>query len=262
MSQLRFDAELLPRLEALYETEDVRRRRRLVREALAAAPGDRVLDAGCGPGFYATELLRDVGSTGSVVGVDRSAEMLAAARHRTEGLANLTFLEGDVTALPVDDAAFDAALCVQVLEYVPDTGAALTELHRALAPGGRLVVWDVDWSTTSLHSGDEARTQRVLGAWDGHLAHPTLPRVLPSRLRDAGFEDVRLDAHAFATDRFVPGTYLGTILGLVEAYVAGLGDDAAEDVRGWIGDLRDLDAQGAFYAAVTQVRVAARRPGA
>jgi arsenite methyltransferase len=83
MSQLRFDADLLPRLEALYGTEDVLRRRRLVREALAATPGDRVLDAGCGPGFYATELLDDVGGDGSVVGVDRSREMLAAARHRS-----------------------------------------------------------------------------------------------------------------------------------------------------------------------------------
>ena len=44
MSQLRFDADLLPRLEALYGTEDVLRRRRLVREALAATPGDSVLD--------------------------------------------------------------------------------------------------------------------------------------------------------------------------------------------------------------------------
>jgi SAM-dependent methyltransferase len=188
--------------------------------------------------------------------------MLAAARHRTEGLANLTFLEGDVTALPVDDDAFDAALCVQVLEYVPDTAAALAELRRALVPGGRLVVWDVDWCTTSLSTRDDARTRRVLDAWDGHLAHPTLPRILPSRLRDAGFEDVRLDAHAFATDRFAPETYLGTIVALVESYVGGLGDDAADDVRGWVADLRDLDEQGAFYAAVTQVRVAARRPAA
>jgi len=260
MSQLRFDADLLPRLEALYGTEDVLRRRRLVREALAATPGDRVLDAGCGPGFYATELLDDVGGDGSVVGVDRSREMLAAARHRSEGLANVAFLEGEVTALPVGDAAFDAALCVQVLEYVPDVDAALGELHRALVPGGRLVLWDVDWSTISLGTSDEARTRRILDAWDGHLAHPALPRSLPSRLRAAGFEAVRLEAHAFATDRLSPESYLGTLVELVESYVAGRDDVAADDVRGWMDDLRDLDERGAFYAAVTQVCVAARKP--
>ena len=260
MSQLRFDADVLPRLEALYATADVLRRRRLVREALAAAPGDRGLDAGCGPGFYATELLDDVGEDGSVVGVDRSREMLAAAGRRSRGRANVTFLEGEVTALPVGDAAFEAALCVQVLEYVPDVDAALAELRRALVPGGRLVVWDVDWSTISLGSGDDARTKRILEAWDGHLAHPTLPRTLSSRLRAVGFEGVRLEAHAFATDRFSPESYLGTLVGLVEDYVGGRDDVPGDDLRGWSDDLRELDARGAFYAALAQVCVAARKP--
>jgi SAM-dependent methyltransferase len=48
--------------------------------------------------------------------------------------------------------SFDRALSVQVLEYVSDPAAALADLHRALRPGGRLVVWDVDWSTVSWHS--------------------------------------------------------------------------------------------------------------
>ena len=177
MSQLSFDADLLPRLEALYRTVEILRRRRIVRETLAAAPGERILDVGCGPGFYAADLLEDVGPSGSIVGVDRSPQMLGAARQRNEAKRNASFLEGEATAPPVEDGSFDAALCVQVLEYVPDTVAALTAMRRALRPGGRLLVWDVDWSTVSLHSTDPARTARVLEAWDGHLAHPALPRT-------------------------------------------------------------------------------------
>src|SRR5262245_64392297 len=110
----------------------------------------------------------DVGPTGTVVGVDRSAQMLAAARKRSAGHENISFREGEATALPVDEESFDAALCVQVLEYVPDVVGALTEMHRALRPGGRVVVWDVDWSTVSLNSSDLVRNRRILDAWDGH----------------------------------------------------------------------------------------------
>ena len=177
MSQLSFDADLLPRLEALYRTAEILRRRRIVRESLAAAPGERILDVGCGPGFYVADLLEDVGPSGSILGVDRSPQMLGAARRRNEAKANASFLEGEATELPVEEGSFDAALCVQVLEYVPDTVAALAAMRRALRPGGRLLVWDVDWSTLSLHSTDPALTARVLEAWDGHLTHPTLPRT-------------------------------------------------------------------------------------
>ena len=58
MSQLSFDESLLPKLEALYRTRDVLRRRQLVRDALAVKAGDHVLDVGCGPGFYAGGALR------------------------------------------------------------------------------------------------------------------------------------------------------------------------------------------------------------
>jgi SAM-dependent methyltransferase len=83
VGQLEFDRRLVERLERLYATRDVLRRRELVRAALGARPGDRVLDVGCGPGFYVTELLEAVGREGSVVGLDASADMLAVAARRT-----------------------------------------------------------------------------------------------------------------------------------------------------------------------------------
>ena len=136
MSRLVFDEKLVAQLEELYATRDVLRRRRLIREALDVKAGERILDVGCGPGFYVAELLDEVGPNGSIVGLDASATMLAVAAKRSEGKPNVAFLEADATALPVGDGEFDAALCVQVLEYVPDATAALRELHRALRPGG------------------------------------------------------------------------------------------------------------------------------
>src|SRR5262245_2162678 len=164
------------------------RRRKLVTEALAAGPGDRILDVGCGPGFYVPDLLERVGPRGAVVGVDGSASMLELAARRSEGSENVEFHEADATALPVDDASFDAALSVQVLEYVADIPAALAEIRRALRPGGRAAIWDVDWTTISMRTAEAERMRRMLDAWDEHLTHVALPRTLAAELRGAGFE--------------------------------------------------------------------------
>jgi arsenite methyltransferase len=85
MSQLVFDEDMARQPEAVYRTRDVLRRRQLVRDALAAAPGQRILDVGCGAGFYAVELLERVGAEGSVAGVDNSPQMLAVANGRCQG---------------------------------------------------------------------------------------------------------------------------------------------------------------------------------
>jgi predicted TPR repeat methyltransferase len=92
VSRLKFDKSLVERLERLYATRDVLRRRDLVRTALDAQTGDRVVDVGCGPGFYVNELAEFVGREGSVVGVDVSADMLAVASTRAEGHDNVSFM--------------------------------------------------------------------------------------------------------------------------------------------------------------------------
>src|SRR5215208_1326436 len=174
MAHLEFNEEMAAELEIVYSRRDILRRRALVHEALGAQPGERVLDAGCGPGFYVAEILERVGPEGSVVGVDASPPMLGLAAKRCEGHDNVSFHEGDVTALPVGDAEFDRALSVQVLEYVADIPAALAELLRVLRPGGRVLIWDVGWATVSWHSEDPERMERFLAAWDEHLSDPSL----------------------------------------------------------------------------------------
>ena len=252
MSQLEFDRRLAERLERLYRTRDLLRRRKLVRAALGARPGDRILDVGCGPGFYDIELLEDVGPEGSVVGLDISTDMLAVAAKRAEGHDNVTFHEAAATSLPVPDASFERALCVQVLEYVPDVPAALTEMHRALRPGGRVLVWDVDWATVSWHTIDRQLTRRVLAAWDKHLTHASLPRTLAAHLRSAGFEDVRMDAHAFATTELTPDAYGGSLVPLLEHYVADQGGMSQNEAKAWADEQRELGDRGEFFFTVTQ----------
>ena len=261
MSQIDFDESTVQRLEVLYRTRDVLRRRQLVRGALDVARGERVLDVGCGPGFYVAELLERVGPDGSVVGIDSSKPMLAVAAHRSEGHDNVAFHEADATSLPVEDASIDAALSVQVLEYVADVPAALAEMYRALRVGGRLVVWDVDWATLSLHTTDPARTERVLRAWDGHLAHPSLPQTLTAQLQAAGFDDVKLEGHTFATNEFDPDTYGGFLVPFIAQFVVGRDGISEAEANAWEAEQRELAQHSAFFFACIQFCFTATRPG-
>lgn len=259
MSQLQFDADTAKRIEALYHIRDAVRRRGLVREALGAVLGDRILDVGCGPGFYCLELSEIVGSSGSVVGVDSSPAMLQLARVRCAGRDNVELVEGEATALPVESETFDGAVCVQVLEYVPQLDAALAELHRALRPGGRAVVWDVDWATVSIHSRDTALTGRVLRAWDEHLAYPSLPRTLGAHLRSAGFEDVRVEAHAFAANGRDPETFGAALVPFIATFVAGRQGLGEMDAERWGTEQGELMERDEFYFAITQFCFTSRR---
>jgi arsenite methyltransferase len=252
VSQLVFDDALSRRMESMYGRRDFQRRRRLVHEALDARPGERVLDVGCGPGFYVAELLERVGPGGAVVGVDASPQMLGLAAHRCEGHGNVTFHEAPATSLPVGDESVDAALSVQVLEYVGDVDTALAEMRRVLRPGGRVVLWDVDWSTVTWHSTAPARMDRVLHAFDAHLTHPTLPRTLAARLRSTGFDAVTAEGHAFTTTELDPEAYGPALLSMIRHFVTGReGIDEAE-ARAWEAEQRELGERGEFFFSCVQ----------
>jgi ubiquinone/menaquinone biosynthesis C-methylase UbiE len=109
-------------------------------ELLGAGPGDRVVEIGFGPGLAAE---RNVARGASVAGVDHSALMVRKASARLadavrEGRVDLR--HGSVEALPFGDARFTRAMALNSLQFWPSAEAGLRELHRVLAPGGRLVL--------------------------------------------------------------------------------------------------------------------------
>jgi len=199
-----------------------------------------------------TELLQRIGPEGSVTGIDPAPAMLAVAAKRAEGHNNVTFHQADAISLPVADNEFDAALSVQVLEYVPGVRAAIAEMHRALQAGGRLVVWDVDRSTVSWRSRDPNRMRRMLGAWDKHLTHVALPQTLAPTLRQAWFRDVEMAAHAFGTIEWDPETYGGALADLIAKYAVEQGGMDIDDAEAWKEEQKQLSAAGEFYFACIQ----------
>jgi SAM-dependent methyltransferase len=112
---------------------------RMALEMLSIAPGDRVLDVGCGPGNFTRDFAAAAGEAGLAVGLDASASMLAQAVREGEG-DGAAYVRGDACALPFRDASFDAVCCFAALYLIEQPLRALAEVVRVLAPGGRVAL--------------------------------------------------------------------------------------------------------------------------
>ena len=98
----------------------------------------RVLDIGCGSG-WATRLIAETAVKGRVVGIDISDEMIALAQSSSTAFPNVDFKVASAEALPFSDGEFTHAFSMESLYYYSNVGAALSEIYRVLANGGRFV---------------------------------------------------------------------------------------------------------------------------
>ncbi len=126
-------------------------------------PGERVLDVACGTGVVARLASQQVGDTGTVVGLDVNPGMLAVARSATPPGLPVEWHEASAAAMPLPDASFDVVLCQMGLQFMPDKPAALREMRRVLARGGRLIL-NVPGPTPRLFTIMGEALERHIGA--------------------------------------------------------------------------------------------------
>jgi SAM-dependent methyltransferase len=163
------------------------------------SPGQSLLDVGCGPGTITVDLAGLV-APGVVVGLDRSAEALAAAGALDTAGVRVSFRAGDVSALPFDDRSFDVVHAHQVLQHLEDPVAALREMARVCRPGGLIAARDGDYAAFSWFP-DSPELDRWLDLYRrvarANGGEPDAGRRLVSWARAAGCRDIVASASAW-----------------------------------------------------------------
>ena len=153
-------------------------------------------DLGCGTGQVSSALAPFVSR---VIAVDRSGEMLQAARKRVREFANVEVRRGDLEAVPVSDGELDAAILMLVLHHVAQPQAVLEEASRTLRAGGRLLICDM-----LPHDREEYR-QQMGHVWLG-FGEPQMREMLVA----GGFDEIRFVTMPTTTDARGPALFVAT----------------------------------------------------
>lgn len=164
--------------------------------AAALRPGERVLDVACGTGVVARLAADQVGPAGSVAGADVNPGMLAVARTvaTSSGRTSIQWYETAAEAMPLPDAAYDVVFCQLALQFFADKTAALREMRRVLAPGGRAYA-SVPAPTAFFGVLEQAVTRHVgpaIGVFVGQVFSLNDSGELEGLFRNAGFDEVHV----------------------------------------------------------------------
>ncbi len=165
--------DLSTRLELRGHAEDETEAREEYLGLLGLAPGENVLDVGCGSGVVTRAIAQGVAPGGRAFGIDPSPALLTVAREHADaaGLGgSIELREGDCRALPFSDASFDAVIAATVLAHVPDAERALDEMVRVTKPGGRVGVFDFDGDSFLIAHPDREMTRLIVAAQSDHGA--------------------------------------------------------------------------------------------
>ncbi len=233
-------------------------------------PGERVLDVACGTGVVSRLAAQRVGPTGTVMGLDLNPGMLAVAASAVAGpapaAAAITWREASATAMPLPDASFDVVYCQLGLQFFPDRAAALREMHRVLAPGGRLglMVWrDIEHSpgfgilaaALARHVSDEAAAM-MRAPFALSDAEELRGLIAAAGFRDVTIRPVQETVRFPSAERFVQDQVTGSPLA---GHVAKVSHEARGALAREIGDALRPYLDGAAVAFPIEAHLASAR---
>lgn len=233
------------------------------RAALRA--GERVLDVACGTGIVTRLAAEQVGPTGTVAGLDVNPGMLAVARAVTPPGRSIDWHEASAEAMPLPDGGFDVVLCQMGLQFIPDKAAAVSEMRRVLAPGGRLLVTTPGPTPPPMAAMAAALADRV-GPDVGGFVHAVFSLHDAERLRGllggAGLTDVVVDRHVATLRLPAPRDFLWQYIAStpMAAAVDQLSEDAGTALeRSMVAGCEPFVDDGALVMPVGMSTAIARR---
>ena len=165
----------------------------------ALRPGERILDVACGTGIVARLASEQVDSNGSVAGVDINPGMMEVARSSTPADMSIEWHEASAEDMPLPDEAFDVVLCQLSFQFMTDKLGALQEMHRVLAPGGRLILnlpGPMEKTFAVLAEAMERHISAEAAGFVNHVFSLHDTTVIRQILSKAGFRDVAIEANS------------------------------------------------------------------
>jgi len=234
------------------------------------APGDSVLDLGCGPGFTSFDLAQLVGPTGKVLALDispRFLDFLARERDRL-GVVQIDVLEGSADDVDLPPATFAFAYTRWLLCWLEHPERVLAAVADALQPGGVFVVQEyLDWGSLKLVPRDadfDRGVEACLASWPAGGATIDICDHLPTLAKEAGFD----------VESFRPVSRLGPVdspewrwvIGFLRSYLPklverGLIDEAGRDAALVVMDEREAAGAG-YILGPTMADLVLRKPRA
>ncbi len=220
--------------------------------------GRHILDIGCGTGEDARTMAPRVAPGGRVVAVDGSQHMIDVARQRAEECAlPVEFQLADAHQLPFADDSFDASRADRIFMHLESPAQALSEMRRVTRPGGRVLVYEVDFETLTLDHPQRERTRRIVNTWCDGFRNGWLGRHVPALFREAGLEEVRITPATLWLRYPVAMQMVGPAT-VERACAAGLlttveGED-------WLKQLQERYETGLLFCTLTGFLVVGRKP--
>ena len=185
---------------------------------LSIMPESSILDLGCGTGVVARALAARDPFPQRIVGIDYSEDLIAAATRFgvEEGVSDrVEFRVGDASSLDDADETFDIVILHTLVSHVPNPTAAISEAGRVVRSGGAVAIFDGDYASLSLATGEpKVDTEMVQAILSAVVANPYIMRQVPSILRRAG-----LSLESYIANVLAEAGDVAFFLNMAESYV-------------------------------------------